>query len=239
MTTNTDLLTGLGNPQSDPLAELVGEGKKFKDAAALAAAKLESDRFIEQLKTENATMRSDLEKASKAGDSVAVQALIERIEKATAAKPGTESAGSLSREDIEKLVKDGMQAEQGKATREANKATSNAALLNYFNGDAAAAKAYLEKRVVTLDMSGNALNEIASSNPKMFRELFIPQAKPSGSGLNLPAGKQGSLPEATGERGKSYYDGLKKTLGKKFWSPEIQQNYFRDYKALGARFNTI
>ena len=44
----------------NPLETLVGEGKKFKDADALARAAIEKDRFILQLQAENAQMRTSL-----------------------------------------------------------------------------------------------------------------------------------------------------------------------------------
>lgn len=239
---NTDLLSGVTDTSmGDPLAELVGEGKKFKDVAALAASKVEADKFIEQLKAENAEMRKNLGTAPASSDA-AVQALIERIEKATAAKPGAPpsgEAGSLSREDIEKLVKDGISTEHQKAGRIANRTKSNAELLNHFKGDAAAATAHLKSRVAEVGLSGDNLTEIAETNPKMFRELFVPQTKsPSFSG-GLPPGKTGSLPDPSAERGKSYYSKMQKDLGKKFWDPAIQQQLFRDRKELGERFNAI
>jgi len=44
------------------LGDLVGEGRKFNDVEALAKGKLEADRFIEQMKQENASLKADLEK---------------------------------------------------------------------------------------------------------------------------------------------------------------------------------
>ena len=44
-------------PVADPLQELVGEGKKFKSIEDLAKSKVEADRFIDKLKSENDALR--------------------------------------------------------------------------------------------------------------------------------------------------------------------------------------
>lgn len=242
MSTETDLLASVA-PQADPLTELVGDGKKFKDVSALAKAKVESDKFIEQLQAENAQMRKELGGATGAGNQEqAIQTLIELIEKATAAKNPDNQGATLSKEEIDKLVKDGITAFQGEATLRANYVKSNAELLNHFKGDAATAQTHLKERASALGLSGEELTKLASSNPTVFKALFIPTPKTSGPGPQLPPGKTGALPEPGegGERGKSYYAKLLKDLGaKEFYSPAIQQQLFRDRKTLGDKYNTI
>lgn len=240
MTNTTDVLAGATNQAGDPLTELVGEGKKFKDAAALAAGKIESDKYIEQLKAELAGLRKDLGEASKGnvGDA-AVQALIERIEAATKAKNPDNQGATLSKEEIERLVKDGIKTEQSQLDRRSNYAKANAELLNSFKGNADQAKKHLDERATALGMTKESLTEMASTNPKMFRELFVPTAKVYSTGNVLPAGSTAPLGDQSGERGKSHYDKLRKELGNKFWDPAIQQQIFRDRKALGDKFSTI
>src|SRR5688572_12541162 len=66
----TDLFSGSNNEPADSgddnnqgsiLEQLVGEGKKFADAEALAKCKAESDAFIETLKREQAELRRELD----------------------------------------------------------------------------------------------------------------------------------------------------------------------------------
>jgi hypothetical protein len=242
MTTNNDLIATAATPTSttDPVAELVGEGKKYKDVAALAASRIEADRFIEQLKTEAAGLRQELAAATAGGASPAtIQSLIERIEAATKPQNSGQPGGTLSKEEVEKLVKDGITAEQAAAARRANYATANAALLNFFKGDADKASAHLRQRSEALGLSGEALTELASTNPKMFRELMVPQFPAfDGRGNALPPAKSGvAVDMQTEKRNAQYYSKLRKELGNKFWAPEIQQQMFRDRKALGAEFN--
>src|SRR5690349_8192148 len=102
--TPVDVLT---NDSTDPFAELVGEGKKYADAAALAKAKKEADSFIEQIKRENAELR----------DRVASQATVDEIMtqiKQFAPKPPQpvepdnqpRQPASATPDDITKLVTD-------------------------------------------------------------------------------------------------------------------------------------
>jgi hypothetical protein len=239
MTQETDLIAGSANKAPDPVAELVGEGKKYKDVAALAVSRVEADRFIEQLKTENSQLRGELDKAAKGGLPEAnVQALIERIEKATQGQNPGQTGTTLTKDEIEKLVKDGITTERSEASRRANYTKSNAELLNHFKGNADQASKHLKDRMAALGMTGEALTEIASNNPRMFQALMIPQTRAQDHTVSLPPGKTGALPEAGAEkRGKSYYTTLRKELGNKFWDPALQQQMFRDRKALGSEFN--
>lgn len=239
---NVDLLDDVNKAAaSDPLADLVGEGKKFKDAAALAAGKVEADKFIEQLKHENAELR----KLAKAGEDTtatakSIETLIERIEKATSSQNGNQPT-NLSREDIEKLVKDGITTDRSELVRRGNRATVNAELVNHFGGDSAKAGGHLKERLAALGMSGEAVAAIAETNPKVFRELFIPQPKAVPKvDVTLPVGRTvPSIANGEGERGRSYYTKLRKELGTRYFDPAIQQQRMKDVNRLGEKFNTL
>src|SRR5689334_15076479 len=53
------------DPAKDYTLELIGEGKKYKDAQAAARALLEKDNFIQRLQAENAEARKQLQQGSK------------------------------------------------------------------------------------------------------------------------------------------------------------------------------
>ncbi len=235
MTIENDVLSSV-TPQGDPLAELVGEGKKYKDAAALAASRLEADRFIEQLRSENAGLRRDLEAASKTGDQkAAIDALMKRIEEATKGQNGNPPS-TLTREEVDKLVKEGITTAQSQAAQRANYVKSNAELLNHFKGDEATARTYLTTRASELGLDKDGVTKLASENPNMFRELFIPKPKTQSNPQTLPPGRSVPNTDST-VRGKSYYTNLRKELGNKYWDPAIQQQLFADRKRLGEQFN--
>ncbi len=240
-TTNVDVLAAAADPNAgvDPLAELVGDGKKFKDASALAKGKIEADRMIEQLKSETAEMREALKKAetAKPGEE-AIKSLIERIEK-TAPQNG-QPASTLSREDIEKLVREGINGVDTERTKKANYLLANAELNNHFKGDAATAAKHVNDKVAELGMTPAAVKELAETNPKVFRALFVPGHKPAAPSNVMPPSRVGVLPSVgSEERGKSYYAKLRKEMGHKFYEPALQQQRMADATRLGERYNSL
>lgn len=240
-TETTDLLSSLNDPNAgkDPYAELVGEGKKYKDNTALAKSRIEADKMIETLKSENAQMREEIAKLGKAppGED-AVKSLIERIEKATG--KNTEPGATLAREDIEKLVREGIQTNDIERSKRANYLLSNAELNNHFKGDAATAAKHLTDRMAELGVNAEAVKQIAETNPKMFKSLFVPTPGNRTADNSMPAARTGLLPDVGGEeRGAKYYAKLKKEMGAKFWEPAIQQQRFKDRERLGERFSTL
>lgn len=235
-----DLLDSTNTPaQGDPLADLVGDGKKFKDAAALAKGKLEADAFIEQLKSENAELRKLAGKQEQTTDqSKQIETLIERIEKLSG-QNGNQSA-NLSKEEIAKLVKDGITTDRTEMNRKGNRAVVNAELVNSFSGDAAKASTHLKERMSQLGMTGDAAKELAETNPKVFRELFVPQKQAAPrQEEKLPAGRTQVDLNSQEERGASYYRNLRKELGSKYFDPQIQQARMKDAMRLGERFNQL
>jgi len=240
-TANADLLSTLNDPNAgkDPYAELVGEGKKYKDNAALAKSRIEADKMIETLKGENAQMREEITKLStaKPGED-AVKSLIERIEKATG--QNTQPGATLSREDIEKLVREGINTNDAARAQRANYLLSNAELNNHFKGDAATASKHLTDRMAELGVTAETVKQIAESNPKMFKQLFVPSSGHRTVDSSMPASRTGLLPDVGGEeRGAKHYAKLRKEMGAKFWEPAIQQQRMKDRERLGERYNTL
>lgn len=240
MTENaTDVLAGVdGTPKVDPLADLVGEGKKYKDVGALAASRVEADKFIDQLKRENAELR-ELAKKTEDGtkQEASIQALIEQIQKAQSGNGNQPT--TLSREDIETLVKDRINGDRAEINRKANRANANADLLKEFSGDATKAGDHLKTRMTSLGMTGEAVKELAEANPKVFRELFVPQPKAPKKDDSLPPGRTVLLDDTNGERGASHYRKLRKELGTRYFDPAIQNQRMKDALRLGEKFHTL
>ena len=138
-------------------------------------------------------------------------------------------------------MKDGISSDRTEMNRKGNRAVVNAELVNGFAGDAAKAAEHLKTRMSQLGMTGDAARELAETNPKVFRELFVPQKQTqqkSGSDA-LPPGRTQQVPNTTEERGASYYRNLRKELGSKYFDPSIQQARMKDAMRLGERFNQI
>lgn len=240
---NDDLFAGnspqdtpSSDQQTDPFAELVGEGKKFKTPQDLAKSRLEQDSFIEQLKRENAEMRQELQKASKLGAvDEALAKLNDRLEKASG--NGEANPSALSRDDIRAMLQ-----EEKRAEREAaNLATVQADLLKKHNNDKEAVKAFLAKKSAELGLSPTQLKAMAMQTPAVAKTVLgLQQSQPYSGPTPGPASAKNSEAVASldpvGTRNKAYYDNLRKQMGTKFWSPSIQQQMFKDRKEMGESF---
>src|SRR2546426_10450626 len=81
---NTDLPPEV-DPNKDYLAELVGDGKKFKTSQDLARGKFEADQYIEVLKRRQDEMRADYLKISEESKTRAtLDDLVKRLENRSA-----------------------------------------------------------------------------------------------------------------------------------------------------------
>lgn len=243
MSDQDDLFTAGNTPQdtqnpegrSDPLAELVGEGKKFKTPHDLVRTVKEKEDFIEQLKRENADMRTELATKSKlSAVDEALAKLNDRLENAS--KSGEGGTSTLTRDDIKAYL----QEEKRNDKAQENIAHFQAELLKKFNNNKDEVRNFLTKRAEELGVSPVGLKEMVAFTPKLARTVLgLEQAPKAYGNTSVPSEKNseamGSL-APTGERNNAYYNDLRKTLGNKFWSPTIQQQLFKDRKDLGERF---
>ena len=231
---------------TSPLADLVGDDKKFKTLDDLAKGKLESDKFIEQLQGELKQTREQMAELEEAASKKAtVSDLVEAVKNANK-KVDEEGNQPVSEEQLKKLVTDIMEGQTEAQTRASNFKQANQSVLDKFNGDVEAARTYTAERAKQLGLTVDKLRSLGEESPSAFRALM--DVKPS-------TGSQGvtGIPEVNVERGsnpaqqmvidghhtKAYYDNLKKELGpSKYWNDtKIQGAYFKDAQALGDRFN--
>jgi hypothetical protein len=232
---NTDAQPSGDQAQAgDPLAELVGEGKKFASASDLAKGKLEADAFIEQLKQEQKELRSDLERANaKAMVTDTVKDLMSNQEgKDTANQPDP-----FTPDQLNKLVDERLKLDRAEQNSKANRETANAAVLKHFSNDAAKAKAFIAEEAQRLSMSPSQLADISADSPAAFLRLVginQPSANP-GTSFDTVVNPDAGAGDST-VRDNSYYQQKRKELGHRFYEADIQQQRMRDRAALGDRF---
>ena len=241
-TTSTDPGIEQIDPNKDYLAELVGEGKKFKDPVALARAKKEADNFITQLTRENAEMRKENETLT---TEVRSRQTVEEILKSNL-KPQTqqtqnnqntvepenqEQVQTLTPQDIEEMLN---RREQAKS------AQSNADLVrerlekewgpNY--------EVHLREQAKALGVGTKFLDDLATSQPQAFFKLVGLDEKPATStGLPQRTVSTEALGAQRGqkiEKGASYYNKMRKEQGSaKFFSIPIQQEILKRIQEIG------
>lgn len=219
------------NSGNDPFNQLVGEGKKFSDATALAEGKLESDRYIEQLKREQQELRDELAKRPSKEEML-------DIVKAAQNESGNTKPG-LDEEAVKTLVNTQVK-EMGEADR--RKANSDKAISTMVEkfGDKAAEITAAKAR--ELNVNVEYLKNMAETSPSLFLQTMGVTAEPQGrdtsnqhmeGSVNTENLQQGSAPSADSW---SHYEKMRKENPSEYFSPRIQNEIFEKRKRLGEAF---
>ena len=251
----TNLFNTDGNsptPTVDPskkyFDELVGENGKFKTPEDLARAKVESDRFIEQLKAEAAGLRQEL------NTRLTLEQMMDKISAPRNETPdpipgsnqspsnGEGGAKALNPEDLDRIIEQRLQEAEKRRMQEVNLNQVREVLTEKFGPDFAT---HLKQTAANLGIGEDFLNNLAKEQPKAFLKLIDSeapkQAAPASTGLFTPPKGQ-SIPSnsgsfaPTGERKQSYYDDIKRRDPSLYWSPKVQNQMHQDAIRLGETF---
>lgn len=219
--------------------DLVGEGKKYKTPEDAAKAIVEKDNFINRLKTEQEELRKELSTRPLVDRS---QEILDRIE-ALKVEPVTErlpvttepvrtEVKGLSLDDIERVLNEREQ----KKTAQGNINTVKTALQEKY-GDQWSTQ--LKSTAEKLHVSTSFLDGIAAQSPQAFfrligdvqtqETLFTPPQSSSTTGF---------APSAGTARNESYYNKLKTTDSKKYFSAEIRNQQYKDMLELKEAYYT-
>ncbi len=247
-----DIFTPTGEDnKTSALETLVGEGKKFADADALAKGKVEADTFIETLKTEKQAIADELTALKGKDEGKATVAdLLEAVQKQNAVSAEDTGDKPLSDADFQEKVRTITNADRESDLRSRNRAQGQSLVLGRqgIDGNADAAKAYIAERAVALGTTSEKLGELSEESPAAFAKLMEidPSKSPKGAtslpgqvntqALDLDANK---VLEVEGHKTKSYYDALKKEKGHKAWinDSRMHTSMAKDMAALGDKFN--
>lgn len=247
----TDLFTqNTDNTSADPnkkyYDDLVGEGKKFKTQEDLARAKIESDRFIEQLKGELGGIRQEL------NTRLTLEQMMDKIsapkeplnpDSGNNQLPGNGEGGAkqLTEEDFDRIIEQRLSKADKARTQEANMNYVRTALEEKYGPQFAT---HLKETASTLGVGEEFLNNLAKEQPKAFLRLVEsevpkqPQAAPNGL-FTPPQGRQVTPTKTftpTGDRKMSYYNDLKSKDPSLYWSPSVQNQLHQDAIRLGETF---
>jgi len=238
------------DPNKNYLEELVGDGKKFRSHEDLARGKAESDLFIAKLLQEKKEALEELNKR------LTVEDLLSRLEnKGTPpvtqnqfnqngnAASGDQNApnSNLNLDEIKAAVKAELERDVVNAKREANVNNVNAKMTELY-GDQA--PAVLRRKAQELGVSIDYLRGIAADSPALFLKTIeeAPVAQPQKPSIfNAPPQgvNTGALPKTPtygNHKPRSYYENLKKTNPKEYFSPKTAVQEHKDAVALGVNF---
>lgn len=221
----------------DYVDQLVGEGKKFKDIAALAKGKAESDAYIERMKkqleeaTKELSTRMTLEKFLEANKG--------RSEDNTGnqSKPDGDEQRSLDEATLLSKMEELLARRETQKTQESNLERTTRVLTEQF-GDRYAQ--VVNHKAKELGMSGQELTALAAKSPVAFFQLIgVSEGERSSSIPVVPRNQVNSSgqPGLNSVRDAKYYERMKTTDPKRYFAPETTSEMIRDLKALGeARF---
>lgn len=226
-------------PSDDLIAELVGDGKKFRSLEDLAKGKLQADSHISQIERENADLRKALgEYEEKVKKQRTLDDILEvmKSNKATEGNPQT-----LDLDTVTQLVKNVTKEERESVLRDENRSKVNAALLNVADGDVNKARALVATRVKELGLTTEYFRNLSESAPQAALALInFKQQTDVLSGIRPNVNSEAI--RITGSDGdakpNSYYMELRRKMGTaKFYADHaLMRRMYADADKLGDKF---
>ncbi len=198
----------------------------------------DKDDFIEQLKQETKRLRDELN--NKLDAEQALEELRNELKSLKAVqqqsvKDGTPSA--LSEVDIRTLVQKTITEREANSSKEQNIKQANDNLVASLGGDVKKAAEEVQKRAKELGVSVQFLKDAAAQSPTAFIKL-IGGDKSSNSDdgtfvqstVNSTAlGNENKVVLREGT--KAYFDNVRKSDPKKYWTPDVQNQLWKAVKA--------
>lgn len=225
---------------SPKLDDFVGEGKKYRDAEAVAKALVEKDNFIERLKAEQEALRSELSTRPNVDRS---QEILDRLESLNRREPVTErqpepsvvertEVKGLSAEDVDRILSD----RERRAKAEANIAKVKEVLIEKF-GDKypQALKSMAEKN----GLGTKFLDTMAAESPQALLNLMaVEKPETLFTPPNSVVQPGSFIPSSGNPRNEKYYKQLLATDKTKYFSAEVQNQQYKDMMALKEAYYT-
>lgn len=234
------------DPNKNYLEELVGEGKKFKSPEELARGKAESDAFIRSLLNEIKEVKQELSKR------MTVEDLYGRLKNGAQDNVSNdqnnqndrgnhvEPNSNLNLEEIKKALKEELARDQQEVQRQRNLAEAQEQLKQTFGANASV---ILNQKASELGVSLEYMKNMAMDSPKAFLALVgnapkgskddffaPPQNRVNNIGIQNPNNSFGT------HKPRSYYEKLKATNPKEYFSPKTSVQMHKDAVALGQAF---
>lgn len=228
----------------DFFAELVGEGKKFKDEKALAKAKAYSDAHITLLERKLDAMSEDYRKAMeqmRAGATLQEQIdKLSQIQQQLTSRDDTVNSNEdnqpkLSLDQIESLVTTKIQQTEQQRRETENWKKVQTKLTERLGNNY---KAVLKEQSDQLGLTDDEVNSMARRNPTLFFKTFdLNESKSTESFQAPPKGiNTGFAPKGSQYKKWSYYRELQLKDPTAWSDKKIRLQMEKDAQALGADF---
>ena len=224
---------GALDPDTDYFAELVGEGKKFKDPKELAKGKVESDRFIDQIIKEKDAMRKELDAK------LTTEELLEKIQQTQSERnesnnQKTNVTKETTEVDVSKLVDDKLRERELVQQANHNEVQVLNALQQTLGPDF---KTKVNRRTLELGLDANYVKSLMRQQPNVALALFnVPVIKEVFT--TPPETRINTTSQFTREIKKdfAFYEKLRASDPRTYWSPKIQSEIFKQASEMGDSF---
>jgi len=219
-TTQAEDTSSVTQTQSEMVAALVGEGRKYKTVDDLAKAYVNADSFIEQLKAENRQLKEKADSAKNIDD------VLERLQQQQTTQPADQpvAAPQPSVGDLTKLVEATVTGLETKKRRQENILKADAKMKELF-GEKAAEK--FAAVAVTPDLH-RVYTELASVDPDKFLSLFAGEQKQptvadtGGVNTTVNYSSVSNTGRVTKVGTKEYFDNVRRTNPSLYYSQDFQ-----------------
>jgi len=218
------------------------KGEKWQDPEIIAKGKVEADNYIAELQRELEELRGDLSKNEYA------KQLLETLQGKAEASTSSNSAEAQQKEnegsaadqnttgdagDLESLVEETIRKREQQQTAQQNLGQVQETLTEAYGTEASKV---VKERAQELGMSLERLQEIAAESPSAFMRLVgdspaVEKNPTTTSSVNTTAAFNRS-----GERNWNYYQDLRRSNPKQYYSPKVQNQLAQDRVNLGDRF---
>lgn len=221
------------DPDNVKFEDLVGEGKKYKDQAALVKAIAHSQNQIHSLTNGMDELRADLQTRTTVEE--ALSKLNPPPKQVTEPVTPTEltpqvssdDVKGLTEEDVKKLLTDTLTSREAEGSKQANLKKAQTAVASIHGSNA---EAFIEGKARELGLSVDQLKAQAETSPNVFFKLL--DINPDGP---APTGKPQTYTKPTVTRKadpnaletSADFLALRKENPLKFWDPKIQQKYLK------------
>jgi hypothetical protein len=241
--TQSEQVSAFEEPTSPSvLGDLVGEGRKFNDVEALAKGKLEADKFIEQMKQENAALKADLEKqAYKLGvtnkmEEMASESTTELLDPNNNISGTSNTANTQptsSEANIESLVEQTLRKREQESVAKNNIAIVESELAQTYGTEAAAV---VQQKANELGLPISELQGMAAKSPAAFMQLMGQSAPKPSPLVQGSIRTEGSTMQASSDKDFGYYQKLRRENSTLYYKPSTQRQMMADADRLGDRF---
>lgn len=232
------------NSSDNFLEKYVGEGKKYKTVEDLAKAYDNANNVIPTLKEDLQTQRefiaAKLEELANQRNTH-IPPNDQTVEpRATNPAPAAPPNGGV--EELDARIKQILENDRTERTYQDNAQKTESVLIERLGSREAAIQA-VQQKAQELGVEPGYLKQTAFTSPKAFFNLMgiDPEIKPTSS--STPGSASDVNPRALAENSTAvkagtygYYDNLRKSDPKRYWSPAMQKQMMLDAQAKGDEF---